>query len=107
MTERKDAILKPCPFCGNSVKLSKWEHRGQQYYSVGCGCDVMMKSNPSCGQGWLRQEDAVKCWNTRDDKEITNLRETVNAIKKADREMSCYADFSKRITDIIMEVSHD
>lgn len=80
-----DNILKPCPFCGNSVKLSKWEHRGQQYYSVGCGCDVMMKSNPSCGQGWLRQEDAVKCWNTRDDKETTNIRETVNAIQDKKR----------------------
>jgi hypothetical protein len=59
----KDAVLKPCPFCGGKAEIDTVD---KECFGVGCpNCDFQLMNGP-WAMGWHRSElSAAEEWNRR------------------------------------------
>lgn len=64
--KHKDPL--PCPFCGSDEYVQAVRN-GWDLWSVSCAtCEVNMEQ---AGGGWIKKQDAVDNWNTRNGKLVT------------------------------------
>gem|GEM_PF-4348369 len=62
----KRLIPLPCPFCGSDEFVQSYCN-GWQLWSVSCAtCKVNMEQE---GGGWVKEKDAINCWNNRNSNE--------------------------------------
>lgn len=71
--------LKPCPFCGSEARLKIEVSCVDTFrYEVVCDdifCPCYGKEDDDNPSGYVEKEEAIQAWNTRDTKEIDELRE--------------------------------
>lgn len=94
--------LKPCPFCGGNSSTNQFESaggNGRMIWIVGC-------ENPDCEvtfQGHARKVDAIKAWNTRNDRAVIDgfliaVEERQNKLLKvSDFEYIAYYDATREV----------
>lgn len=78
--------LKPCPFCGNEVKVEKiplWYGNGRGYSGCyefkikceSCGCSVDQPENDSVYRSEEKaRENAVEAWNRRAEMQLSSAQ---------------------------------
>lgn len=84
--------IKPCPFCGTEVELSKkplW-HEGHGYYNCfefeivcsTCGCNVRYDRNDTIYRTEKEAiQNVINAWNRREDHCVDGVNEVIDKIR--------------------------